>query len=174
MAQDITIQVTADGKTTVLFPGGGQQTVGGTPDEAVKALKDAYGDRVAGVVNSDKTLAELTQGQTNARQEVRNKAVTFTENNSGYYGASGGETGYSQDDFYVSINFDEVCDSSVTPIQLRWFGTFNFTGTIVYDTNFNVLPFGTFLRRVLTTPLCVVADYGGTIEEVLPTPCTIP
>ena len=83
-------------------------------------------------------------------------------------------TGYSQDDFYVSINYDEVCDSSVTPIQLRWFGTFNFTGTIVYDTNFNVLPFGTFLRRVLTTPLCVVADYGGTIEEVLPTPCTIP
>ena len=106
MAQDITIQVTADGKTTVLFPGGGQQTVGGTPDEAVKALKDAYGDRVAGVVNSDKTLAELTQGQTDVRQEVRNKAVTFTENNSGYYGASGGETGYSQDDIQRFIDSD--------------------------------------------------------------------
>ena len=106
MAQDITIQVTADGKTTILFPGGGQQTVGGTPEEAVKALKDAYGDRVAGVVNSDKTLAELTQGQTNARLEPLNKAVTFTENNSGYYGAAGGETGYSQDDIQRYIDSD--------------------------------------------------------------------
>ena len=106
MAQDITIQVTSDGKTTVLFPGGGQQTVGGTPEQAIKALQDAYGDRVAGVVNSDKTLAELTQGQKDARQEVRNKAVTFTENNSGYYGAAGGKTGYSEDDIQRFINSD--------------------------------------------------------------------
>ena len=106
MAQDITIQVTADGKTTVLFPGGGQQTVGGTPDEAVKALKQAYGDRVAGVVNSDKTLAELTQGQTEQRQAVRDKAVAFTENNSGYYGEAGGSTGYSEDDIQRYLNSD--------------------------------------------------------------------
>jgi hypothetical protein len=80
-------------------------------------------------------------------------------------------TGYSEDYFYVSINYDEVCQSTASYVQLRWFGPFNFTGTIVYDTNFNVIPFGTFLRRQLTTPLCVVADYGGTIEEVLPSPC---
>ena len=106
MAQDITIQVTSDGKTTVTFPGGGQQTVGGTPEEAIKALKQAYGDRVAGVVQTDKTLAEITGAQQAERQSYRDKAVEFAESGTGYYGAAAADTGYSTDDIQRYINSD--------------------------------------------------------------------
>ncbi|QBQ72525.1 hypothetical protein CRP2_gp49 [Roseobacter phage CRP-2] len=104
MAQDITIQLTSDGKTTVTFPGGGQQTVGGSTADAVKALKAAYGDRVAGVVSTDKTLAEITAEQQAERQSYRTKAVDFVEQGSGYYGEAGGATGYSEDDIQRYIN----------------------------------------------------------------------
>jgi len=106
MAQDITIQVTSDGKTTVAFPGGGQQTVGGTPDEAIKALKQAYGDRIAGVVQTDKTLAEITGEQKAERQTYRDKAVEFVESGTGYYGAAAADTGYSEDDIQRYIDSD--------------------------------------------------------------------
>ena len=106
MAQDITIQVTSDGKTTVAFPGGGQQTVGGTPDEAIKALKQAYGDRIAGVVQTDKTLAEITGEQKAERQTYRDKAVEFVESGTGYYGAAAADTGYSDDDIQRYIDSD--------------------------------------------------------------------
>ena len=109
MAGELTIEVNADGRATVRFPGGGQQTVGRPGDDiddSIKALRSAYGDRIGNVINTGKTLDQVNQEQKDERLKVIDQAVNFTEQGSGYYGDQGGTTGYSEDDIQRYINSD--------------------------------------------------------------------
>jgi hypothetical protein len=70
MAGELTIEKNADGTATINFPGGGSHKV--TPSsaapDAVKALKDAYGDRIGSVIdapnNSGTSVDSQGQNQT--------------------------------------------------------------------------------------------------------------
>ena len=70
MAGELTIEKNADGTAIINFPGGGSHKV--TPDganpDAVKALQDAYGDRIGSVIdapnNSGTSVDSQGQNQT--------------------------------------------------------------------------------------------------------------
>ena len=109
MAGELTIEVTADGRATIRFPGGGQQTVGQAGDSAadnIAALRSAYGDRIGSVITTDKTQDQINQEQKDERLKVMDQAVNFTEQGSGYYGDAGGAAGYSEDDIQRYIDSD--------------------------------------------------------------------
>lgn len=72
MAGELTIEQNADGTATINFPGGGQHTVSG--ENPVKALQDAYGDRIGNVVTSNKSASDQKSATQNTTQSTATQA----------------------------------------------------------------------------------------------------
>jgi hypothetical protein len=88
MAGELTIEQNTDGTATINFPGGGSHTVrpsGSTT--AVKALQDAYGDRIGNIVSSELTgdiqVANATAASEAASQQNTSTTDDLTATQSG-------------------------------------------------------------------------------------------
>ena len=107
MADKLDIIVTPDGVATITLPGGGlQQVRGESPEDAVNALKAAYGDRIGDVIQSNQDSTVFADYAASERQGQRDLVVTRTGTGVGIGGSSAAETGYDTADIQRYINSD--------------------------------------------------------------------
>jgi len=106
MAEKFDIILHPDGVASIQFPGGGlQQVRGASGAEAVQALKDAYGDRVGNVIQTDKPSQTVVGASAAIRESRRN----YTENQTALgvgvsWTGTPNEDGYNEADIQRYIN----------------------------------------------------------------------
>ena len=96
MAGELTIEQNTDGTATINFPGGGSHTVSG--DNPVKALQQAYGDRIGNIITSELTGDVQVSNASAASQAAANATSNIPAGDEEFYDEQGNLPSYIQDD----------------------------------------------------------------------------